>query len=255
MGRRPLIAGNWKMHMTPTETEAFCSAFASSVAGAQAGSNTEILLIPPFPSLDRARGALAGSDVKLGAQDVHPEPSGAFTGAVSGSMLSDVGCAYVLVGHSERRHVFGDDDAMVNRKLHAALGAGLLPILCVGEVLDDRKAGSTDDVISTQLDRGLADIGPEALEQITIAYEPVWAIGTGETATPEQAQETIAVIRSWVAEHFGDALASSVRILYGGSVKPANARELLAQPDIDGALVGGASLNAETFAQIVAAAD
>jgi len=249
MGRRPLIAGNWKMHMTPTETEAFCEAFVGMIGDGAA----DVLLIPPFPSLDRARSALGGSAVALGAQDIHPEPSGAFTGAVSGTMLHDVGCAYVLVGHSERRHLFGDDDAMVNRKLHAVLAAGLEPILCVGEVLGERKAGSTEDVVSSQLDRGLADVGPEAFEQITIAYEPVWAIGTGETATPEQAQETIAAIRSWIAEHFGEAHASSVRILYGGSVKPGNAAELLAQPDIDGALVGGASLDPEAFAQIVAA--
>jgi len=251
MGRRPLIAGNWKMHLTPSETEAFCKAFVGSVEGCAA----EILLIPSFPSLDRAREGLDGSQVRLGAQDIHTEQKGAFTGAVSGPMLEDVGCTYVLVGHSERRAVFGDDDSTVNGKLHAALASDLLPILCVGEVLEDRKAGRTEDIVSAQLDRGLADVGPEAFECITIAYEPVWAIGTGETATPQQAQETIAAIRDWISEHFGEELASGVRILYGGSVKPANASELLAKPDIDGALVGGASLDPEAFSQIVAAAD
>jgi triosephosphate isomerase len=249
--RRKLIAGNWKMHMTPRETEAFLESFLARVIDPRA----EVLLIPPFTSLDRAARRLTDSPILLGAQDIHQEPRGAFTGAISSEMVRDIGCTYVLVGHSERRHVFGDDDATVRQKLQAALAAGLQPILCVGEVLDERRSGETQTVIAGQLSAGLTGITPEEMERITIAYEPVWAIGTGETATPEQAQDAIAGIRQWLADRFAVDAASSTRILYGGSVKPGNAADLVHQPDIDGALVGGASLDPELFAQIVAAGE
>jgi len=248
--RRRLIAGNWKMHMTPQETEAFVGQFLDRLGGA---TDAEVLLFPPYTSLDRAARLLAGTDVALGGQDLHTEPRGAFTGAISGGMLRASGCRYVLVGHSERRHVFGDDDAAVHDKLQAALATELLPILCVGERLAERRAGETERVLTGQLDRGLRDVDEE-VERITIAYEPVLAIGTGETATPDQAQETIASIRRWLVERFDAATAEGIRVLYGGSVKPDNAAALVGQPDIDGALVGGASLDPESFARIVEAA-
>ena len=251
MSRRALIAGNWKMHKTPQETEAFIASFLSVIPSAGAA---DLLLIPPFTSLDRAGRLLAGSEVALGAQDLHEESSGAFTGAVSGEMVRDAGCTYVLVGHSERRALFHDDDHLVGRKLQAALSAGLRPILCVGETLDERRAGSMTDVLVRQLSAGLEGLSSERMGEVTVAYEPVWAIGTGETATPAQAQEATAWIRTWLAECFDDATAQTMRILYGGSVKPANAAELLSQPDVDGGLVGGASLDPEAFASIAAAA-
>jgi len=238
------------MHMTPAETEAFIKAFLGSRSRA---GDAEILLIPPFTSLDRASRLLEGSDVGLGAQDLHPEPKGAFTGAVSAEMIRETGCTYVLVGHSERRHVFGDTDEVVHAKLRAALSVELQPILCVGEVLEERRAGTTEAVISGQLAVGLGGLSPDEMRRVTVAYEPVWAIGTGETATPQQAQETIAAIRRWLAERFDEALSAATLILYGGSVKPGNAADLVTQPDIDGALVGGASLDPSAFAQIIVA--
>jgi len=249
--RRRLIAGNWKMHMTPQETETFVERFLDRLGAAP--TDAEVLLFPPYTSLDRAARLLEGTNVALGGQDLHPEPSGAFTGAISGGMLRASGCRYVLVGHSERRHVFGDDDAAVHGKLRAALAAELLPILCVGERLEERQADETQRVLTTQLEAGLRGVD-ESVDRIAIAYEPVWAIGTGETATPDQAQETIASIRRWLAERFDPAAADGIRILYGGSVKPDNAAALAGQPDIDGALVGGASLDPESFARIVEAA-
>jgi len=246
--RRRLIAGNWKMHMTPQEAEAFIARFLD--CGVEV-SNVEVLLLPPYTSLDRVARLLDGSGIGLGAQDLHFEPRGAYTGAISGEMLRASGCRYVLVGHSERRHVFGEDSATVGRKLCAALSAELLPILCVGERLEDRRSGKADDVVAAQLAAGLAGLEVSDTESIAIAYEPVWAIGTGETATPGQAQEAIAAIRGWLAGRFSATAANAVRILYGGSVKPGNAASLLARPDIDGALVGGASLDPDAFAQIV----
>ena len=248
--RRCLVAGNWKMHSTPAETESFIVRFLPLVRS----SSAEVVLFPPFTSLDRAGRLLRGAGVGLGAQDVYFEPQGAFTGAVSPSMLAACGCRYVLVGHSERRHVFGDGDALVRRKLDAAIAGGLDPVLCVGETIAERRGGQTSLVLETQLDAGLRGHSPEAMARIVIAYEPVWAIGTGETATPEQAQEASAWIREWVGRHHGRA-AAAVRILYGGSVKPDNARSLLALADVDGALVGGASLDPEGFAALVAAAE
>jgi triosephosphate isomerase len=250
MPRRCLIAGNWKMHKTPRETEAFIEAF---LAGLPELSDVEVLLIPPYTSLESAGRHLAGSPVELGAQDLFHEASGAYTGAISASMLVACGCRYVLVGHSERRHVFGDDDATVRRKLGAALDGGLLPILCVGETLEERRAGETEAVLTRQLSNGLEGIDAGTTARVVIAYEPVWAIGTGETATPEQAQGAIAGIRAWLSGRFDRSTAERTRIVYGGSVKPENAADLLARPDIDGALAGGASLDPDAFASLVEA--
>jgi triosephosphate isomerase len=212
----------------------------------------DILLIPPYTSLESAGRRLRDSPVRLGAQDLFHEPSGAYTGAISAAMLVACGCRYVLVGHSERRHVFGDDDATVRRKLDAALGGDLVPILCIGETLEERRGGKTDAVLTRQLSAALGGVKVVgAVDRLVIAYEPVWAIGTGETATLGQAEEAIAAIRAWCARRVSPSAAGRVRILYGGSVKPDNAAELLAQSDIDGALVGGASLDVGAFAAIV----
>jgi len=251
MARRCLIAGNWKMHKTPAETGTFIEAFLPRLPDLP---DVEVLLIPPYTSLESAGRRLAGSSIELGAQDLFHEPSGAYTGAISAPMLVACGCRYVLVGHSERRRVFGDDDGGVRRKLGAALDGDLLPILCVGETLEERRRSETEAVLTRQLSAGLDGIEPGGMERIVIAYEPVWAIGTGETATPGQAQETIAGIRHWLSARFAGPTAERARILYGGSVKPENAAELLAEPDIDGALVGGASLDPAAFAAIVGAA-
>jgi len=247
--RRPLIAGNWKMHKTPQETEEFIRGFLPRVKGVD---SVDVLIIPPYTSLDRAGRLIEGTSLLLGAQDLCCEPEGAFTGAISAKMLVACGCSHVLVGHSERRELFGDDDQIVSRKLKAALDAGLMPILCVGETLSEHDR--VEEKVAGQLRDDLAGIDKEGLEKVTIAYEPIWAIGTGKTATPEVAQETIDMIRRWIAQHYDDAAAQGMRILYGGSVKPANAASLLAQRDIDGALVGGASLDDEKFAAIVDAA-
>ncbi len=248
MGRHCLIAGNWKMHKTPQESLAFLEAFLSKLGDLR---GLEVLLIPSYTSLESMGRRLAGSPVRLGAQDVYHEASGAYTAAVSVEMIAACGCRYTLVGHSERRHVFGDDDEMVHRKLSAALAGGLSPILCVGETLEQRRAGETEAILTQQLAAGLRDVESETLPEIVVAYEPVWAIGTGETATPQQAQQSIAGIRRWIEDYDSKLSAARVRILYGGSVKPGNASELLCQPDIDGALVGGASLDPEAFAAIV----
>ncbi len=250
MTRRCLIAGNWKMNKTPEETALFIDAFLPRFRGSP---ETEVLLIPPYTSLESAGRRLSGTPIELGAQDVHHEPVGAYTGAISASMLVGCGCRYVLVGHSERRRVFGDDDGAVRRKLEAALVAGLSAILCVGETLDERRAGETEAVLTRQLSAALDGLENDATDRIVVAYEPVWAIGTGETATPEQAQEAIAGIRAWLADRFDGPTAGRARILYGGSVKPENAAALVGLPDVDGALVGGASLDPEAFASIVEA--
>lgn len=249
--RQRLIAGNWKMHLTPAETEAYIDKFLRRLPATSA----EVVLLPAFPSLDRAGRLLSGSPVHLGAQDVHYEAKGAFTGAVSPAMLVDCGCRYVLVGHSERRHVFGEPDAIVRRKLDAVLTAGLAPILCVGETLGERKAGQTHDVLQTQLDAGLRALAAAHLAKVVVAYEPVWAIGTGETATPDQAQDAAAWIRAWVGRSADARSAETLCILYGGSVKAENARDLLSLTDVDGALVGGASLDPAGFAAIIEAAE
>ncbi len=244
--RRPFIAGNWKMNTT----EAEAADLARGVAKATAGASCDVAICPPFPHLAAVRDAVAGSDVAVGAQDVYWEESGAFTGQVSIAALESY-CRYVIIGHSERRALFGETDESVNRKTAAVLASPLDPIVAVGETLTQREAGEMADVLDRQVRRGLANLDLSA--RVTVAYEPVWAIGTGQTATPEMAQEACALIRSLLRELGGDA-ADAIRVQYGGSVNPGNAADLLAQPDIDGALVGGASLKADQFAAIVAAA-
>lgn len=214
-------------------------------------TNVEIVVCPPFISLQTVKDVLAGSNIGLGAQNVFWEKNGAFTGEVSAPMLKSVGCAYVIIGHSERRTYFSETDSTVNKRIFASLTEGLKPIVCVGETLEEREAGKTFDVIKRQITGGLANLSTEQMVPVVIAYEPVWAIGTGKTATPAQAQEVHAFIRQLLKELFGQATADATRLQYGGSVKPENAAELMSQPDIDGALVGGASLKAETFEKII----
>jgi triosephosphate isomerase len=225
-------------------------ALARGVA-AGAGDQVDIVLIPPTCFLASVAAATAGTPIGVGAQNLHPAPGGAFTGEVSGPMLRSLGVTYAVCGHSERRHVFGEESDFVGQKVAAAHEHGLIPILCVGETLEDREAGTTDSVVKRQLEMGLSGLAPAQVASTVVAYEPVWAIGTGRTATPEQAQEVHATIRRRLGERFGAEVADQVRIQYGGSVKPSNAAELLGQPDIDGALVGGASLDAESFLAIV----
>jgi triosephosphate isomerase len=246
--RQPFIAGNWKMHKTLAEATALARAIRQ---GAAPGRRAEVGLGPPYTALAAVAQELAGSDIRLAAQDTHWEKQGAYTGAISPLMLADVGCHYVIIGHSERRQHFGETNQMVNLKVKAVLAAGLKVILCVGETKEERQADLTIARVEEQLREGLAGVsaGPEAL---VIAYEPVWAIGTGLTATPDQAQEVHAFIRQELARLLGDG--GPYRIQYGGSVTPDNAATLLAQPDIDGALVGGASLKPELFLPIIAAA-
>jgi triosephosphate isomerase len=246
--RVPLIAGNWKMHGTRTEAIALVEGIKAGVA---ALSGREVLVGPPFTLLETVARALAGSKVLLGAQDVYWEPKGAFTGQVSAPMLRDVGCTHVIIGHSERRQFFGETDETVAKKTASAQGQGLVPIVCVGESLAEREAGQTLAVVGRQLRRGLQGRDAAAIGALVIAYEPVWAIGTGKVATPEQAQEVHAFIRGQLAEMGDRNAAQACRILYGGSVKPDNIDELMQQPDIDGALVGGASLQVESFMRIV----
>lgn len=245
--KTPVIAGNWKMHKTPTETRAFFEAF---LALHEPRPDRSVLFFPPALSFATGLEACAGrTDIGLGVQNIHWEDTGAFTGALSAAMAADAGAAFALVGHSERRHVFGETDEETGRKVVAAYRAGLLPVLCVGEKLDERRAGRLDEVLLRQLDAGTAAIEDGQLERILLAYEPVWAIGTGETATPEDASAAHATLRARLRERIGDA-ASRVPILYGGSVKPANAGELLAARDVDGVLVGGASLDPDAFTAI-----
>ncbi len=249
--RRPLIAGNWKMNMDRASAVALAQEVAKQ---ADAYPWVDLAVCPPFVYLDVVGAALAGSRVALGAQNLYHEPKGAFTGEISPGMLRDVGCRYVILGHSERRHILGETDGQVNQKVRAALAAGLTPIVCVGELLEEREAGKTLEVIRRQFDGSLAGIAAEQMRTIVIAYEPVWAIGTGKVATTQQAEEVHLDLRKIMAERYNDQIAQAVTIQYGGSVKPDNAAELLAQPDIDGALVGGASLKADQFLGIVAGA-
>jgi len=246
--RGPFVAGNWKMHLKLAEAAELARKIVE--AGPEIGGST-VVLIPPFTSLAAVGGALAGSDVRLGAQDLYWEDQGAFTGEVSGPMLADAGCAYVLVGHSERRQLFGETDETVQRKTRAALKAGLSPIVCVGEVLAERDGGRTLERIDDQLAGGLGGVSGEDMERVVVAYEPVWAIGTGRTASPGQAEEVHAHIRRRLRESYGNDAASCAIILYGGSVKPANSYPLFQEEDIDGFLVGGASLDAGGFIAIV----
>ncbi len=251
--RKPFVAGNWKMNMDSHTGVALAKAVAEGSAEL-AGSSVSVAVIPPFVYLPSVGQAVGSSGVAIGAQDVYFEEKGAFTGEISPAMLKDVGCTYVLCGHSERRHVLGETDDVVNKKLLASLAGGLLPILCVGELLEERDASQTEQVVERQIRAGLAGLSAEKASAVTIAYEPVWAIGTGRTATREQAQEVHAFIRKLVAEMYNETLAAEIRILYGGSVKPDNAKELMSEADVDGALVGGASLKADVFVQIIQAA-
>jgi triosephosphate isomerase len=218
-----------------------------------AGSSVDVAVIPPFVYLQTVARALNRSHIALGAQDIYFEQKGAFTGEISAAMLKDVGCTYVLCGHSERRHVIGENDELVNKKVTAAINGGLLPILCVGELLEERQAEQTADVVTGQIEKGLAGLGDEKFAAVTIAYEPVWAIGTGLTATPQQAQDVHAMIRELIGRLYDGAAAAEARILYGGSVKPSSAAELMAERDLDGLLVGGASLKPEDFVAIIKA--
>ena len=246
MMRTPILAANWKMHKTTGEAEAFVDRFLPLVADAAA----DIVLAPTATALHCVGKALAGSNVSLAAQNVNPEPKGAFTGELSAAMLVDVGCQYAIVGHSERRALYGESSEFVARKAEALLAAGVRPIVCVSETIEEREAGRVEEVIGGQLSGSLSRIEPGQTGEVVVAYEPVWAIGTGKTATPELAQEVHQFIRKQLGERFGDG-GEAIRIQYGGSVKPDNVAELMAQPDIDGGLVGGASLEPESFASIV----
>jgi triosephosphate isomerase len=248
--RTPLIVGNWKMHKTAREAVELTSALSARLTGV---SGVDIVVCPPFTALADVGRALVGTPIELGAQDVHWEPQGAFTGEVSAPMLWDLGCTYVIVGHSERRRLLGEDDEAVRRKVTAALTNELIPILCVGESLDEREAGRTERIVQTQARIATLDVSSEQAAQLVVAYEPVWAIGTGRPATGEEANRVAGLIRGWLRGWFKDA-ADAVRILYGGSVTPATIGEFARQPEIDGALVGGASLDADAFAGIVNAA-
>jgi triosephosphate isomerase len=244
-----LIAGNWKLNTTLDASVRLAKAVAEAVDG----SECDVLVCPPFVSIDAVSNALLGTSVHVGAQDVSATDEGAFTGEVSAPMLRSVGCSHVIVGHSERRALFGETDAVVATKTARALAADVTPIVCVGETLDERRADRVASVVEGQLAGALGDLSADEIGRVVVAYEPVWAIGTGETASPEQAQEVHALIRAWLSDRASNA--SAIPILYGGSMKPGNAKGLLAQPDIDGGLIGGASLNAADFAAIVAAAD
>lgn len=246
--RKPIVAGNWKMNKTVAEAVTLVEAIKQKAADIQ---GVDIVVCPPFTALQAVKAALAGSSVDLGAQNVHWEKSGAYTGEVSVEMLREAGCHYVILGHSERRQYFKETDDQVNRKAKAALAGGLYPIVCVGELLEERESGRMESVISTQVRGSLSGLSANDLLKTVVAYEPVWAIGTGRTATPAQAQEVHALIRSLLKELADEHVAQSVRIQYGGSVKPSNAKELFGQPDIDGGLIGGASLEAGSFLDIV----
>lgn len=248
--RKPLIAGNWKMNLDGAGATALARAISDA---SPSYGKVDLLVCPPFVYLKTVGSVLNGGTVLLGAQNMSPEKSGAFTGEISASMLKDCGCTHVILGHSERRHIYKETDADVNKKTLAAHAAGLVPIVCVGELLEEREAGKTAEVIRTQFDGSLAGVSAELMAATVIAYEPVWAIGTGKVATPQQAEEVHADLRKLIAERYNAATAEQVRILYGGSVKPDNAAELLGQPNVDGALIGGASLKAEDFLAIAAA--
>jgi triosephosphate isomerase len=246
--RTPFIAGNWKLNKTADEAVEFAQAFLPQVKDA---GGVEIGLMPSFLSVPALVDACKGSNVGVGTQDCFWEESGAFTGEVAPSMIKNIGCTYAIIGHSERRQYFGETNETVNKKVKAALAAGLAPILCIGETLEQRETNVTEDVVKDHLTGGLAGLEPGQMSDVTIAYEPVWAIGTGKTATPDQAQDVHAFCRKVLTGIFDDQVAGATRIQYGGSVKPENVKELMGQEDIDGALVGGASLKPDSFAAIV----
>ncbi len=245
--RRPILAANWKMNMNSAEVSAFTNQFIPLVANAD---EVDIVIAPPFTLLDRLANEIAGTAIQSAGQNVNPEESGAFTGEIAAGMLADMGCAYAIVGHSERRALFGESSEFVARKAAALLRHEISPIVCVGETLEQRDAGRALEVVETQLRESLAGVSGDQAEQVVVAYEPVWAIGTGRTATPEIAQEVHGHIRSQLSAQFGDA-GNRIRIQYGGSVKPETVYDLMSQPDIDGALVGGASLDPIAFSRIV----
>jgi triosephosphate isomerase len=249
--RKKFVAGNWKMFTTQASARDLASAVVQKLGAEQ---RVTVAVCPPFPYLLTVAEALHGSPVRLGAQNMYPEKEGAFTGEVSPTMLQDLCCSYVILGHSERRHKLGECDALINHKVKAALAAGLTAILCIGETLEEREANRTEAVLDIQLTGCLSGVSASDLSRVVIAYEPVWAIGTGRNATPQQAQDVHAFVRRRVGQLCGQAAADSLIIQYGGSVKPDNAASLLHQPDVDGALVGGASLNADQFLAIVRAA-
>ena len=246
--RRRVAAGNWKMYKTQSETQAFLSAFAALIRDV---NQCDIVIAPPYTALRAAVEAARGTQIAIGAQDVFWEKEGAFTGEVSPQMLVEIGCRYVIIGHSERRQFFGETDETVSKKTKTAIAAGLVPIVCIGEMLHHRESGATEHVCRTQFQNGPGSLTPEEFSRILIAYEPVWAIGTGRTATPEIAAEAHRFIRQCAAEKYSAGHAWALRILYGGSVKPDNIQGLMAQEELDGALVGGASLDAKSFAAIV----
>lgn len=250
MSRKLFIAGNWKMNTSQADATDLARALVDAIGSID---QVDLAVCPPAVYLSSVAKALAGSNIALGGQNVFYEDNGAFTGELSTAMLKDVGCKYVILGHSERRHIIGESDEFINRKVVKALSDGLLVILCVGELLEQRQAGQTDEIVVKQIKIGLEGVQGSDMANITIAYEPVWAIGTGVTASPDQAQEVHAMIRNLLAEMYDGSVADATIIQYGGSVKPTNAAELLGQPDIDGALVGGAALKAADFAGIVQA--
>ncbi len=245
--RKRIIAGNWKMNTTADEALKLATEIKARLTGF---NHAELLICPPYINLAQVSKVVNKSVIKIGGQNLYYEQSGAFTGEISGQMLKSVGCDYVIVGHSERRALFGETDELVNRKLKAALDSELIPILCIGEQLEDRDAGLTEKVLEKQLDGSLKEFPTDWMEKIVIAYEPVWAIGTGKTATPEQAEEAHRFIRDKLSQEFGDQIAEGLTILYGGSVKPDNSDSLFAEENIDGFLIGGASLKAESFERI-----
>jgi triosephosphate isomerase len=249
--RQLFVAGNWKMNLNGQQGVELAKAVKHDFGDLEA---VRLAVCPPFVYLSAVAGVLAGSAIGLGAQNMHPEPEGAFTGEVAGPMLLDVGCRYVILGHSERRHVMGESDEFINAKVLRALDFGLEPILCLGETLEEREAERTVAVVAAQLRAGLEGVSAEQMARVTVAYEPVWAIGTGRTATPDQAEEVHVTLRALLAESYGGDVAGATVIQYGGSVKPDNAAELMGMPNVDGALVGGASLKADAFGQIIQAA-
>ena len=249
--RRKIIAGNWKMNNDLAATQNLISNLLKSLTG---NEKCDIIVCPPFTSLSEASTQLKNSAVKLGAQNMYFENDGAFTGEISAQMLKSTGCEFVILGHSERRAIFNESDSLINKKIKKAISTGLKAIFCVGETLEQREKGITKDIIKTQITEGLKDISAGEVKSLIVAYEPVWAIGTGRNATPEQAQEVHEFIRSLIKEKYSEGIANSLIIQYGGSVKPENAKDLLSRKDIDGALVGGASLKADSFLGIIKAA-
>ncbi len=246
--RTPMIAGNWKMYKTGAESVEAATALSRLSSDVK---NVDVMIAPAFTSLALVSEAVKGSGIIVGAQNIYWEKEGAYTGEISPDMLISAGCTHVIIGHSERRQYFGDTDETVNQKIKAAVNTGLTPVFCIGETESERDADNTFSVLDKQVQMGLKDLFPDDLEKLVVAYEPVWAIGTGKTATTDQAQEVHRFVRSLIEKKFGNALANAIRILYGGSVKPGNVKELMAMPDVDGALVGGASLDPETFSKLV----